>query len=265
NYEGAIPLLRADLASNPTDEQAAAALLSALAFSNAFQDAKSFHQDLAARFPDSPAILTATADFAYYTGRIPAAEALYRAALKMEDRTPRAYYGFFRVLRAASFYRQARLLILRAHDLDPNGAAITADWLSYLPRAERPGAWKSFCDRMPAVNPSLRARVEARLAIEGALGDRQSNRLERAPSPAKLELTFVRRIGLARLGYALRCQINGVSLKLMVDTHSSGIRIDRRQFTRAGILPITQVPLSGAKPDRQGTAGLADSCAIGPI
>ena len=50
------------------------------------------------------------------------AETLFRTAIKLKEPTSRAYLGLFRLYQAASMSRTARLLILRAHAIDPDDA-----------------------------------------------------------------------------------------------------------------------------------------------
>jgi tetratricopeptide (TPR) repeat protein len=132
DYQTAIPLLEAAAAKTPNDAAIRAALLSALVYEGKIEEASDAVDADAVEFPNSPEVIAARGEFAYYMGDMPEAEKLFRAAAKLKDQTPRAYYGLYRLSYAASMHRTARLLLMRAQEIDPNDALITRAWLRYL-------------------------------------------------------------------------------------------------------------------------------------
>ncbi len=144
DYKSAIPLLKTECSGDKEDASVRAALLSALVYEGRLDDAVDLSQELAQRFADSPEALAARGEFHYYMGEIGEAEKLYKAAIKKQDATPRAYYGLSRLYRAASMYRSARLMCMRAHDLDPDDALLTFAFLHYASPELRRQKFASF-------------------------------------------------------------------------------------------------------------------------
>ena len=92
DYARAIPLLQQAVAKNPKDALAQAALLSALVYEGRVDEASDAADDDAQNFPQSPEVLAARGDYEFYMGDVPAAENLYKSALKIKDETARACY-----------------------------------------------------------------------------------------------------------------------------------------------------------------------------
>src|SRR5579875_1644247 len=137
DYKSAIPLLQASAAKTPQDPLLAAALLSALVYEGRVDEASDAAEADASAFPNSPEVIAARGEFAYYMSDMAEAEKLFRAAIKLKEATPRAYYGLYRMFRAASLYKSARILCLRAHEIDPDDALITLAFLHYLAPKQR--------------------------------------------------------------------------------------------------------------------------------
>jgi len=131
DYKRAIPLLQSAVAKTPKDPALCAALLSSLVYEARVDEATDAYNQYETQFPDSPEVMAARGEFAFYMGDMPEADKLFRAASKQKDETPRAAYGLYRLFYARSMYRTARLLCLRAHQLDPGDALIRA--IIYLP------------------------------------------------------------------------------------------------------------------------------------
>src|SRR5690242_15511536 len=97
DYKTAIPLLETAVTATPKDPVARAALLSALVYEGKVDEAYEAAGADAAQFPDSPEVIAARGEFAYYIGDMHEAEKLFRAALRLKEQTPRAYYGLYRL------------------------------------------------------------------------------------------------------------------------------------------------------------------------
>src|SRR5689334_17475020 len=114
DYGRALPLLQAAGADAPHNEVAHAALLSSLVYLGQVDSASDAALSDEKEFPNSPVVIAARGEFAYYMGDTAKAETLFRVAIKLKEPTSRAYLGLFRLYQAASMSRTARLLILRA-------------------------------------------------------------------------------------------------------------------------------------------------------
>src|SRR5258706_11127808 len=123
NYTAAIPLLETVSASDPKDDSAASALLSSLIAENRYDQVLKLGARLKAQFPDSAEALSARGDLAYYLGHMAEASQLYKESIKKKE-TARAHLGLYRVLRAASYYRLARMMLLRGYQLYHSEAAL---------------------------------------------------------------------------------------------------------------------------------------------
>jgi tetratricopeptide (TPR) repeat protein len=173
NFEAAIPLLQAAAARSPSDASIQAALLSALLYENRVDGASDLSQRDESAFPNSPAVIAARGEFAFYMGDMPQAERLFKAAIKLQEATPRAVYGMSRLYRAASFRRSARLTCMRAHEIDPDDALIMQGFLQYAPLAKRKEWLPPFAAAHPWLYQHYRENGENSAAVETSLGDKK--------------------------------------------------------------------------------------------
>jgi tetratricopeptide (TPR) repeat protein len=172
DYVRAIPLLQQAIARNPNDAALQAALLSALVYEGRVDDASDAADAGAQKFPQSPDVLAARGEFAFYMGDMPAAASLFRAALKLKDETPRAYYGLYEIQYAASMYRNARLLCIRAHQLDPDDALISLAFSRYLVGAKRDEFLPEFIKTHPWFFPRLQQMEDNSSEVKQELNGR---------------------------------------------------------------------------------------------
>jgi len=156
DYTTAIPLLEVAAHKAPKDPVVHAALLSALVYEGRVEEASDAAEADGTEFPDSPEVTAARGEFAYYMSDMAEAEKLFRAALKLKEQTPRACYGLYRLYYAASMRRTARLLLMRAHEIDADDALITRAWLSYLVPEKR----KELLEECIAAHPWFYSHLE---------------------------------------------------------------------------------------------------------
>jgi tetratricopeptide (TPR) repeat protein len=185
DYKSAIPLLEATVTKNPKDHIAQAALLSALVYEGRVEDASDAADIDAAEFTDSPEVIAARGEFAYYMGDMDEAEKLFKRAVKLNEKTPRAFYGLYRLFDAASMHRSARMLLMRAYEIDPDDALITRAWLRYLVSDKR----KELRDAFIAAHPWFYGHIERDRDTESQLQHELNNRKTSsltAPAPRLL-------------------------------------------------------------------------------
>ncbi len=82
--------------------------------------------------PDSPILLTAMGHIDYLRGEIGAAELEFKKALRLDDKTGRAWLGLGRVFEAASLERQAKLCYMKAFSVDPEDSDIRRSYIRLL-------------------------------------------------------------------------------------------------------------------------------------
>lgn len=268
DYKTAIPLLSAASVSDAKNAAVRAALLSALVYEGKLEDASDAAERAATDFPDSPEVMAARGEFALYLGDMLQAEKLFISAIKLNDETPRAYYGLCRLYRAASMFRTARLRCLKAHELDPDDAYITLDWLRYLPREKREELAAAFAAAHPWFYRNLQREESTAADLRTEMGERKAFELEgeRAETTVKLELLLD---GPNRVrGLGLELAIEGRRpLRVMLDTGASGILLTQSAIDKAGLQHIgtTETWGIGDKGVRNAFLSVAGHCQIGSL
>ncbi len=268
DYKTAIPLLRAAAASSPKDPLVRAALLSSLVYEGRVDEASDAADADTAEFPDSPEVMAARGEFALYMGDMPEAEKLFKGALKLKDQTARAAYGLGQLFRMASLYRSARLLCLRAHELDPDDALITADWLHYLVPEKRRQLLGMFVAAHPWFYKNFEQNEATASDVKSELDERKAFELEGERKETTLHLIYLLD-GPARVrGVGVQVAIQGGRpLRLLLDTGASGILLPQAAVDKAGLshLGSFQTRGIGDKGSRNAFAAVADDCTIATL
>ncbi len=209
DYQTAIPLLEAAAAKTPKDPAIRAALLSALVYEGKIEEASDETDSDAAEFPNSPEVIAARGEFAYYMGDMPEAEKLFKAAAKLKDQTPRAYYGLYRLFYAASMHHTARLLLMRAQEIDPDDALITRAWLRYLVPETRKQVEDTFIAAHPWFYKHLARDRDTGSEVERELNKRKIFELDGERTETTLRLFPIMYDANRIRGYGLQFRING--------------------------------------------------------
>lgn len=268
NYSQAIPLLRADFKQNPKDQSTAAELLSCLVEEHDYPAASELAESMAASFPNSAAVASARGEFAFYTGNLGQAERLFKAALKTDPNNARAYLGLYRLMNAASMYRTARLLILKAHDLDPGDTAIAIGWTSILPRERQAEARQEYLDKHLNDDDETARFLRSAAEVEKQLKGGTADELAGVAAPAVVPFVSILQDPQHIQGFGLKFTINGSrALTLLLDTGASGITIQRKAAERAGIERIGGFSVNGIgdKGPRSSSVGIAETCTFAPL
>lgn len=266
DYKTAIPLLKIAVASKPSDAIHHAALLSALVYQGAVDEASDLADAGAGKFPNSPEVLAARGDFAFYMGDLAAAERLWVTAANYNN--AHAYYGLYRLNRAASMYRTARLRCLKAHEIDPDDALITKAWLGLIPAQKRSELLPAFAAAHPWLYPRYEMQRQTGEAVEHQVNERRPFALEGEAKEEEIRLfelhdspTFVRGLGVE---FALN---GGRRMRLLLDTGASGLVLKQAAIDRAGLQHLGTIETWGIgdKGVKSGFVSVADQCDIGPI
>ncbi len=268
NYKAAIPLLKTAIAADAKNPLLHAALLSSLTYEGMLDEAADEADADASAFPQSPEVLTARGEFAYFMADMTKARALFSAAVKLKDSSARAVFGLARVFRAASYYRTARLFFLKAHELDSDDALITQYWLEYMPADKRRESLNEFAASHPWLFRNRDVSAETVAEVDKALNKRKAFEPDGARSEVNLRLINLRDSPIQYRGVGLEMTINGGhKLSLLVDTGASGILLTEKTIERAGLDKLGSVEIYGV-----GDAGakkvfisVADSCEVGPL
>ncbi|MBV9084396.1 MAG: aspartyl protease family protein, partial [Acidobacteriaceae bacterium] len=268
DYATAIPQLEAACNRNPKDPLVHAALLSALVYEGAVDQAFDAADAAAAAFPDSPDVLAARGEFAFYMGDMPEAEKLFRAAGRLRDQTARAYYGLYHLYLAASMYRTGRLFCLKAHDIDPDDALITRAWMRYLVPEKRREVLGPFVQSHPWLFENAERDRDANLQVAQELNARKIFEPEGEPKDVTVRLSPLLYDPSRIRGFGIEFKIEGGRpLKLLLDTGASGILvrqgvIDKAELEHLGSGEAWGIGDAGV---RKTFSAIANSCEIGGL
>ncbi len=268
DFDRALPLLRAAVAASPQDDALNAALLSSLVYQGQVDAAADTAIADKKRFPSSPAIITARGEFAYYMGDMGKAETLFRDAIKLKEQTPRAYLGLYRLYEAASMYRTARQLILRAHAIDPDDALITRTWMSFIPPEQQRELFGPFAESHPWLFKNVQINHVTATKVSEGVRRRQLFELEKGPQEVTLSLipVYNSRHQVEALGLPFRLN-DGATLTLVLDTGASGILVSQSAADKAGLTHLGSIQASGIGDGgaQRAFAAVADACDIGTL
>lgn len=268
DYVHAIPLVRQAIAQAPKNAPLQAALLSSLVYQGIWDESANLADTDAEDFPQSPEVLTARGDFEYLMGDLAQAESLYKAALKINDKYGRAYYGLYKVNRAASMYRNARLLCFAAHQNDPDDALITYTFMNYLVPEKRNEMLPAFKESHPwffkrRSDADEKAESELEREVEG----RKLFVPDEPPKEATIPMHYLHN-GQQIRGMGVDISINGSKpLRVMLDTGSTGLLLKQSAIDSAGLRHMGSFQINGIGDQgaKNGFAAIADTCSIDAI
>ena len=268
DYKSAIPLLQASAAKTPQDPLLAAALLSALVYEGRVDEASDAAEADASAFPNSPEVIAARGEFAYYMSDMAEAEKLFRAAIKLKEATPRAYYGLYRMFRAASLYKSARILCLRAHEIDPDDALITLAFLHYLAPKQREQLAGPFRSAHPWFYTHFDRDQQTSAGVKEELNGRKIFELEGGQQETTIPLIYLKTDATHLQGIGLEVSIEGSKpLRLLLDTGASGILITQKTADKAGLNHVGSFEIRGIGDQGARTAfiAVAETCKIATL
>jgi len=219
------------------------------------------------RVTDSWPVRVALGEVYFRQGKIPEAEKEWVDVINSGHQAPRAYLGLARVRWAISMRKSARAMIEKAHELDPKDPDIEQRWLGTLSRRER---IEHLENDLAASSPDDAARPDMQHHLEllkATAGSDQSCAL--VSTVASTETPMIRMlIDPQHLrGYGLSVGVNGAKIKLLLDTGSSGILMDRGMAERAGVTKIAETRIAGIgdQGSKAGYVALASSIRIGDL
>lgn len=267
DYVRAIPLLQQAVAKNPKDAALQAALLSALVYEGRVDEAADAADNDAQNFPQSPDVLAARGEFAFYMGDMLAAGNLFNAALKIKDETARASYGLYEIEYASSMYRTARLLCMQAHQLDPDDALISLAFSRYLVGSKREEFLPEFIKTHPWFFERLQQMQETSSEMKGELNGRKTFEQDVPREEITLPLTYLHD-GTRIVGMGIRVSIEGGKpLLLQLDTGAAGVLLTQSAIDKAGLNHVGSVQVGGIgdKGLRNAFFAIAEYCTIGTL
>jgi hypothetical protein len=157
------------------------------------------------------------------------AEKLFKRAVKLNEQTPRPFYGLYRLFDVASMHRSARMLLMRAHEIDPDDALITRAWLRYSVPDKRKEPMDAFIAAHPWFYSHIERDRDTESQLEHKLNKRKIFELDGARTETTLHLVRLLSGPNRIRGLGAPAQINGGRpLRMLLDTGASGISCEAK-------------------------------------
>ncbi len=218
---------------------------------------------------NSPRLRVALAEVYFRQGKILEAEQEWVRIINSGNPEARAYLGVSRIRNAISMYKQGKVMIDKAHELDPTDPDIENHWIATLPLSERIQYLQSYLANADGGNAEDRADTQRYLDYLKSLANQPRQRCRLVNKVTSTETPLVRLLldPTHLRGYGLTVNVNGHKSKLMLDTGASGILIDRGTAEKAGITKLSETRIGGIgdKGNKSGYVGLANSIKIGEL
>ncbi|MGB0035412.1 MAG: aspartyl protease family protein [Candidatus Acidiferrales bacterium] len=219
--------------------------------------------------PTDHATRVAMAEVLFRQGKVNAAEKEFVALIQANTPNARAFLGEARISYANSHFKQAKRMIDKAHELDPDDPDISNFWFKTFMGSK--GVKVVHVHSSDEDNED--ARVEAAQERElNALVEKLNQ--QNGACRLKTKLTAMQ-TNLKQLlydprylrGFGLNVKLNGTTAALLLDTGASGILVNRKIAEKAGIQRVFETKIGGIgdKGDAGGYYGRVDSIKIGDL
>ncbi len=203
-------------------------------------------QKALAALPDSALSHAARGDVYFRRGLIPEAEGEYKAALKLDDKSARAWLGEGKVDAVLARRSKAKTAIAKAHELDPEDGDALYEWALRQSYPENVAALEKHLAEFRNDAETEHHEREYTAFIKAIAGRKvwvPARDVER--TEIKLELLTVGS-SMARRGYGLRVRLNDrATVTLLLDTGSSGVIITRKLAEKIGASKLSEQVLEG--------------------
>jgi len=220
-------------------------------------------------FPNAAEAHVAEGEVLYRFGDFVTAEQQFIAALKIDPKNARAYYGLVKIDDAVAYEGRAWDESIKAHELDPEDPEIREAWMRTLSRKERIDELKRLLE---ANNADKVEQQDMRHSLDFLEKRQAGPPLPPCKLTGKVQNTSTKMERLMYdptrlLGWGLDVLVNGKKLKLLIDTGASGILITQRAAERANVSKYSDFLIGGIgdKGPRAAYAGFADSIRVGEM
>jgi len=225
-------------------------------------------QKAMAALPQSALAHAARGDVYFRRGMIPEAEEEYKAAIKLDDKSARAWLGQGKVDAVMARGGKSWAAIARAHELDPEDGDALYEWALRQPYPANIAALEKHLAEFRN-DPEEERHEREYTAFVKALAGRKvwvpAHEVER--TEIKLEALTIGP-SLVRRGYGVRVRLNDrATVTLLLDTGASGVIITRKLAEKIGAVKLSEQLLEGVGKNG-GSAGYkawVDKIAIGEL
>lgn len=216
--------------------------------------------------PQSALIHAARGDVLFRKGLMPAAEAEYRSALRLDDKCARGWLGLGKIEAMVSHPGHAREAFTRAHELDAEDGDAFYRWAVLLPYPQNVAALEKHRTEFHA-DPERERREREYIAFLKAVAGRKIWVPAAAISQAEIKIENIASATAIR-GAGLRARFNnGPTQTLLLDTGAAWITIPRRLAEKAGARKLSDLGMEGTGDSGPAAAFFAwvDKITIGDI
>jgi len=197
-------------------------------------------------FPGSAAAHASRGDVYFRRGLIPEAEEEYKTALKLDEKSARAWLGQGKVDAVMARRTKSSEAITRAHELDPDDGDAFYEWAIRRPYPENVAALEKHLTEFHNDDETERHEREYKDFLKALAGRRvwiPARDVER--TEIKLELLTIG-VSMAHRGYGVRVRLNDrATVTLLLDTGSSGVIITRKLAEKIGATKLSKQALEG--------------------
>ncbi len=273
-YVDAAKSFQALVEKDATSADAQGGLMESLLRSQQIEEAQAAMKKALAAAPQSPLVHAAAGDIHFRAGNFGDAETEYRAALKLDEKSPQGTFGIARIMEMVSMNKRASAMYAKAHDLDPENTRMFHAWLATLPRGEQLETLKKYVKDHPSERDTnhlkyLEAKGDKKLwALEGEVKSAEIKMLPYGRKLVGVDDIMRDQPKTVSKGYGLSVKFNeSASAVLMLDTGAGGITIGRKLAEKAGAVKIADTFIGGIGDDGPIRSYLAwiDKITIGSV
>ena len=245
DFKGATAAFQKIIETKPSAE-AYSGLVRSLLKADDVKTAEESSQKALAILPESALVHAARGDVYFRRGKIPEAEEEYKAALKLDGQSSRAWLGQGKIDSVYTQHSKSKAAIAKAHELDPSDGDAFYEWAIRLPYPGNVTALEKHLAEYhndPDEERHEREYVEFVKAIAGRKVWVPAREVERAE--IKMELLTIG-TSVARRGYGLRVRLNDrATVTLLLDTGASGVIITRKLAEKIGARKLSEQGIEG--------------------
>ena len=245
DFHGAAVAFRKIIELNPSAE-AYSGLVRSLLKADDIKAAEESSQKALSALPESALAHAARGDVYFRRGLIPQAEDEYKAALKLDDKSSRAWLGQGKVDAVYTRHSKSRAAIAKAHELDPDDGDALYEWAIRQPYPDSVAALEKHLAEHHNDPEDERREREYKEFVKALAGRKvwvPAREVER--TEIKMELLTIG-TSMVRRGYALRVRLNDrVTATLLLDTGSSGVLIKRKLAEKIGAGRLSEQGIEG--------------------
>ena len=196
--------------------------------------------------PDTATRMAGRASRLWREGRTSEARVLYEKALDLDGRNGATLAGLGRIHLSEHRRLQALRHLARAYQANPNDPAVVRDYAAAVGDTKLEAVLQERLVRLPSTLPEDRERAVTRLSILQGLNGRIVNQLVSGYQLYRLRMPVAQSGEGIVHGWILRVSLNGSRpLRLLLDTGSRGILIDRRLAAPLGLELLADTKIGG--------------------